>query len=219
MDLLRAATQEAFGAASGTAARAGPAPGGPAGGARQADADGAAAAPAPRGHRGRRRPATKAEHNAKAKAAPATAETAAGAAPAAAATAGAPPAPPRPRKPQAPRRAPEPHAGADGAAAEPHAGAAAAAEGERHTGVCEWFTFKKKHGFIRALALDDAPDAARGPRDDDIFVHGSDLREGHTITDGDLVEYGLAEYKGRVKAVDVARLGTARPPRIYDGGR
>ena len=41
----------------------------------------------------------------------------------------------------------------------------------------------------------------------DVFVHALDLRGGVSIAVGDRVEYAVAEYEGREKAVDVERLG------------
>ena len=65
----------------------------------------------------------------------------------------------------------------------------------RRRGVCQWFTPKKKHGFIK-------PDGAGA----DVFVHQMDLRAGTEITEGDTVEFGTADYKGREKAVDVIKV-------------
>ena len=68
----------------------------------------------------------------------------------------------------------------------------------RRRGVCQWFTPKKKHGFIK-------PDGAGA----DVFVHQMDLRAGTEITEGDTVEFGTADYKGREKAVDVIKVDPA----------
>merc|ERR1719263_1957536 len=65
----------------------------------------------------------------------------------------------------------------------------------RRRGVCQWFTPKKKHGFIK-------PDGGGA----DVFVHQMDLRAGTEITEGDTVEFGTADYKGREKAVDVIKV-------------
>ncbi|KAH8053199.1 hypothetical protein JL721_10709 [Aureococcus anophagefferens] len=62
----------------------------------------------------------------------------------------------------------------------------------RRTGVCQSYVPMKKYGFIK-------PDEAGGS---DIFVHANNIREGAVISEGDLVEYGVAPYKDRVKAVD-----------------
>ena len=70
----------------------------------------------------------------------------------------------------------------------------------RRTGVCQSYVPMKKYGFIK-------PDEAGGS---DIFVHANDIREGAVISEGDLVEYGVAQYKGRVKAVDVTKLDKPR---------
>ena len=68
----------------------------------------------------------------------------------------------------------------------------------RRRGVCQWFTPKKKHGFIK-------PDGGGA----DVFVHQMDLRAGTEITEGDTVEFGTADYKGREKAVDVIKVDPA----------
>ena len=39
-----------------------------------------------------------------------------------------------------------------------------------------------------------------------MFVHQMDLRAGTEITEGDTVEFGTADYKGREKAVDVIKV-------------
>ena len=57
---------------------------------------------------------------------------------------------------------------------------------------------KKKHGFIK-------PDGGGA----DVFVHQMDLRAGTEITEGDTVEFGTADYKGREKAVDVIKVDPA----------
>ncbi|KAH8050770.1 molybdopterin synthase [Aureococcus anophagefferens] len=57
-------------------------------------------------------------------------------------------------------------------------------------------------GFIKP----DEPDAS------DIFVHDSDLRPGTgLLSEGDAVEYGLAIFRGRNKAVDVILVGDGAP--------
>ncbi|KAJ8609701.1 hypothetical protein CTAYLR_008440 [Chrysophaeum taylorii] len=70
----------------------------------------------------------------------------------------------------------------------------------RRTGVTAWYTAKKKHGFIK-------PDE---PGQRDIFVHALDLRDGQLIGEGDRVEYSVANYQDKIKAVDVVKL--AKPP-------
>ena len=46
-----------------------------------------------------------------------------------------------------------------------------------------------------------------------MFVHQTDLRAGTEITEGDTVEFGTADYKGREKAVDVIKVDpTPRSP-------
>ena len=42
-----------------------------------------------------------------------------------------------------------------------------------------------------------------------MFVHQTDLRAGTDITEGDTVEFGTADYKGREKAVDVIKVDPA----------
>ena len=42
-----------------------------------------------------------------------------------------------------------------------------------------------------------------------MFVHQMDLRAGTEITEGDTVEFGTADYKGREKAVDVIKVDPA----------
>jgi cold shock CspA family protein len=69
---------------------------------------------------------------------------------------------------------------------------------KRKTGVCLWYILKKRHGFIK-------PDEGGAS---DIFVHASDLRDG-AIEEGDRVEYAVAKFKDRVKAVDVTVLSPA----------
>lgn len=64
--------------------------------------------------------------------------------------------------------------------------------------MCQWFTPKKKHGFIK-------PDGAGA----DVFVHEMDMRAGHAITEGDDVEFGTEDYKGREKAIDVIKVDAA----------
>lgn len=69
------------------------------------------------------------------------------------------------------------------------------------TGTVQWYTPKKKYGFI-----DDG-----GGRD--IFVHAMDLRfPGTDLAEGDRVEYKRAPYKNREKAVDVSLCAAPRPP-------
>ncbi len=65
----------------------------------------------------------------------------------------------------------------------------------RRRGVCQWFDPERKHGFIK-------PDGASA----DLFVHQMDLRAGTEITEGDAVEFGTADYRGREKAVDVTKV-------------
>ena len=65
-------------------------------------------------------------------------------------------------------------------------------------GVCFWYILKKRHGFIK-------PDEGGAS---DIFVHASDLRDG-AIEEGDRVEYAVAKFKDRVKAVDVTVVAPA----------
>ena len=69
---------------------------------------------------------------------------------------------------------------------------------KRKTGVCLWYILKKRHGFIK-------PDEGGAS---DIFVHASDLRDG-AIEEGDRVEYAVAKFKDRVKAVDVTVVAPA----------
>ena len=69
---------------------------------------------------------------------------------------------------------------------------------KRKTGVCLWYILKKGHGFIK-------PDEGGAS---DIFVHASDLRDG-AIEEGDRVEYAVAKFKDRVKAVDVTVVAPA----------
>jgi len=71
---------------------------------------------------------------------------------------------------------------------------------QRKTGVCLWYILKKRHGFIK-------PNEGGAS---DIFVHASDLRDG-AIEEGDSVEYAVAKFKDRVKAVDVTVLASAAP--------
>ena len=61
----------------------------------------------------------------------------------------------------------------------------------RKCGVCAWFEPSKKMGFIRQ------------DEGGDIFVHASDLRDGVSIEEGDRVEYAVAQFKDRNKAIDV----------------
>ena len=61
----------------------------------------------------------------------------------------------------------------------------------RKCGVCAWFEPSKKMGFIRQ------------DEGGDIFVHASDLRDGVSIEEGDTVEYAVAQFKDRNKAIDV----------------
>lgn len=73
----------------------------------------------------------------------------------------------------------------------------------RQAGTCAWYTPKKKHGFI-------TPDEVGAP---DIFVHASDL--GATeLAEGDRVEYGVADFNGRPKAIDV--IVTSAPVRAVN---
>ncbi|KAK7250066.1 molybdopterin synthase [Aureococcus anophagefferens] len=73
---------------------------------------------------------------------------------------------------------------------------------KRFRGTVLWYTAKKKMGFIKP----DEPDAS------DIFVHDSDLRPGTALlSEGDAVEYGLAIFRGRNKAVDVILVGDGAP--------
>ena len=73
---------------------------------------------------------------------------------------------------------------------------------KRFRGTVLWYTAKKKMGFIKP----DEPDAS------DIFVHDSDLRPGTgLLSEGDAVEYGLAIFRGRNKAVDVILVGDGAP--------
>ena len=64
--------------------------------------------------------------------------------------------------------------------------------------MCLWYILKKRHGFIK-------PDEGGAS---DIFVHASDLRDG-AIEEGDRVEYAVAKFKDRVKAVDVTVVAPA----------
>eukprot|EP00629_Pelagomonadales_sp_RCC1024_P000699 CAMPEP_0119281414 /NCGR_PEP_ID=MMETSP1329-20130426/24669_1 /TAXON_ID=114041 /ORGANISM="Genus nov. species nov., Strain RCC1024" /LENGTH=300 /DNA_ID=CAMNT_0007282031 /DNA_START=40 /DNA_END=941 /DNA_ORIENTATION=+ len=70
----------------------------------------------------------------------------------------------------------------------------------RHEGICAFYEPKKKHGFIKPCAEGLA----------DIFVHATDIRPGTTIAEGDRVEYCMGNYKGRIKALDVALVRPAR---------
>lgn len=70
----------------------------------------------------------------------------------------------------------------------------------RRTGTTEWYTPKKRHGFI-------TPDE---PGQSDIFVHALDLLE--PINEGDRVEYYVAKYvvkqEQKIKAVEVRKCGS-----------
>ena len=73
---------------------------------------------------------------------------------------------------------------------------------KRFRGTVLWYSAKKKMGFIKP----DEPAAS------DIFVHDSDLRPGTALLrEGDAVEYGLADFRGRKKAVDVILVGDGAP--------
>ncbi|KAK7249485.1 hypothetical protein SO694_00049282 [Aureococcus anophagefferens] len=79
----------------------------------------------------------------------------------------------------------------------------------RRTGVCQSYVPMKKYGFIK-------PDEAGGS---DIFVHANDIREGAVISEGDLVEYGVAPYKDRAPAPAPARASRAAAGRRPAGAR
>ncbi|KAH8053632.1 hypothetical protein JL722_9479 [Aureococcus anophagefferens] len=108
-----------------------------------------------------------------------------------AAPAGAPA--PEPARSQRRRARAEPRAPAPPAPRRPAGGPPAPA-------AAPSYTHMKKYGFIK-------PDEAGGS---DIFVHAMDVREGAVLSEGDLVEYGVAQYKGRDKAVDVTILDNPR---------
>ena len=103
--------------------------------------------------------------------------------------------PPRPPSPSRSRsRSHSPRQRRESSLPKPHG------PSHRRRGVCRWFD--KKHGFIK-------PDGGGA----DMFVHQTDLRAGTEITEGDTVEFGTADYKGREKAVDVIKVDpTPRSP-------
>ena len=109
-----------------------------------------------------------------------------------------PPAPPSPPAPVAPPPAMQPPPALPAPVAPRPPPPKPQGPPPRRRGVCQWFTPKKKHGFIK-------PDGGGA----DVFVHQMDLRAGTEITEGDTVEFGTADYKGREKAVDVIKVDPA----------
>ena len=67
-------------------------------------------------------------------------------------------------------------------------------EAERVTGTVQWFNPERHFGFIKP---DNAPD---------VFVHQSEIREGHTPTEGDRVEFTIVPDERGPQAQDVVRL-------------
>ena len=67
-------------------------------------------------------------------------------------------------------------------------------EQERVTGTVQWFDPGRHFGFITP---EDGPD---------VFVHQTEIREGHTLAGGVRVEFTITQDPRGPKATDVVRL-------------
>lgn len=68
---------------------------------------------------------------------------------------------------------------------------------ERETGTVKWFNDSKGYGFIE-----------RGDGQDDVFVHYSAIQSTgfRSLSEGDRVEFGIAQGPKGLQAVDVVKL-------------
>jgi cold shock CspA family protein len=76
-------------------------------------------------------------------------------------------------------------------------------------GQVMWYDPVKTFGFVRGEFGQS--------QQDDVFIHGNDVREQSPLVPGDSIIYKALVHRGRPKAVEVARDPNARPPPGYQG--